>query len=173
MPSLFQLPEDIVIRLRAKGVALDDEKAHYASVKGMSPDDRSVVQYLYDRLNIIDNKASSILTVNTISLSVSSVVLASGTGGTAFVRSQPPEVFVLAAIAVAVSIVAIFLTLAITRVKFDHITPTRTFDEYRLEFFRITIARQWILAAARMFTGLAFLFYAVLLGWALFRARGW
>lgn len=174
MQSPFALLEAAARRLFARGEAMDRERSHFEAVAGMCGTDNrwAPIHYLYDRLNIIDAKASSILTVNTISLGISGLVVANDQGGSSSLSSQPAWVFVLAAVAIGFGIGAIVLTLAITRVKFDHIRPGHGQRDYEEQFFEITIARQMILALARMLTMSAFLIFTFLILRSLWRARG-
>lgn len=167
MKSPFGYLERKVIDLCANGQALKDEQLHYKAVCGLDgirPMDS--INYLYARLNIIDSKASSILSVNTLALGITSLVVTTA-GAPAESGSGHVGVggvlLVLALGMVCCSLIAIVLSLCITRLKFDHVTPAHSLEAYEAAFIDITIARQRILATARLFTGSAFLLYAVLL----------
>jgi hypothetical protein len=133
------------------------EQSHYDEIVHLTANGHRMesVNYLYARLNIIDSKASSILAVNTLALGITSLTVTSGdlnnlVTGVTLVMSL-------------VSLIAILLSLAITRCDFDHITPTHTVDDYEAQFFSLTIARQRMLGSARILTAIALILYAVIL----------
>jgi len=148
--------------------AMAQEKEHIEGLKNLGYTDSDVIGYLYDRLNIIDEKTQVIMTLNTISLGALTLTfqVAQLPGASKGVFGHP----YLATAMFCSSALALVLAFAISRLRFDHIpksdhggVATYDADQYRTNFFSITIARQIMLSTARVFTALAFVFFSIML----------
>jgi len=147
--------------------AYKQEEDHYAALTNLEPkiSHMEVIDYLYGRLNIIDQKSQLILTLNTISLGALTI-----TFQYAEVHGKSVSVFghpYLATAMFASSTMALALAFTLSRLRFDHISPTHggssNAEEYQKNFFSITIARQVMLSLARTLTALAFVFFSIMI----------
>jgi hypothetical protein len=151
----------------ARGDALKQEEDHFDALKELTTDRLDAIQYLYDRLNIIDEKSQVILTLNTITISALTITFevakSKGASGGFQVFGHPN----LATAMLSSSFAALFFAFAVSRLRFDHISKDhgQSNDEsaYEDHFFKITVARQLMVSVARGFTAVAFILFAVML----------
>lgn len=149
--SPFGWVQGLFIKLFTGENAMQQEQDHYDALIATGATEFEVISYLYDRLNIIDSKAQSILTINTIVLGALTISFQVGTG-----PSQPG----VAIATYACSAAALFFSFAISRLRFDHMGALET---YKKDFFKITIARQVLLSVTRAFTTASFVLFSILL----------
>jgi hypothetical protein len=153
--------------LFARGDALNQEKDHFSTLKGLTKDPLDAIQYLYDRLNIIDQKSEVILTLNTITISALTITFevakSKGSPSSGFQVFGHP---LLATAMLSSSFAALFVAFSLSRLRFDHISAhgqSANQAAYEDGFFKITVARQLMLSVARGFTAVALILFAVML----------
>jgi hypothetical protein len=166
IPSPFAWVQNIFLKLAGPN-AMAQEEAHIEGLKSIGYSDSDVIGYLYDRLNIIDQKTQVIMTLNTISLGALTLTFQVALNGPSKGIFGHPY---LATAMFCSSALALVLAFAISRLRFDHIARSSgagkaafNVDHYRTDFYRITIARQIMLSVARVFTVLAFVFFSIML----------
>jgi hypothetical protein len=122
---------------------LQNDANHYLALCQLHAPEQWAVKYLYDRLNIIDNKTSALLRFNGVALGFLAVLGSRLAESDALTAHIPPGPYLGGCFVILLWLsYAEYQAFRIFYLHFDRVTSDRTFEQYKQTFFQITCERE-------------------------------
>jgi hypothetical protein len=143
-----------------------NDREHFDALTGpgISDPQRWGVKYLYDRLGILDNKTSALLRFNGVAMGFLAVLVARIIERPDLF-AQPRKLMLLATGTLFCFGFAEIQAFNIFWLRFDRVTQSRTFDQYKTTFFEITCRREGYYRQAFVASALGSLAFFVVILW--------